>query len=479
MASHIPKLTVPKKIVSLVKSLSSTPREIVHQILDDVPVSQVLLLASFSVGTILEPSYIDECILGHLMLQQLFTSQSALSAVRRPFILLYSLRTSLSFTRTPKTSPLSLNIRAFLTSGARMTLYELQVWLRTQVNDILVGVPEDRLNSLTEASCEPCDAKPNEYGNGDFQDCQTLFNKWQWIVAAQEKLNSSRAAELHKIADLYEAFPDLSKRSTDPSQKSRQNVQHIVAIFRSYARKVSNENWLRRTRYTTAPSIFNRNVVPLVPFDWCLRLFLRVMTRDIASFPTEIRHCIDISMAGMAYVYTTGMPPTTTSPNDIGEVGHHKISHVYANGVASATMIPSDRERIAVARAPRVPRTKITSDDFEKEHLLPPDLPLWIKEELRQFTQRGGHWQPLDHNVAGIFPSAPDFSPMEGRKKRAAYDKARKGPAKGPFAMAARYEDCWEPSHKHPVFREHRAQITWVNSSAAKRRVKPGQFGRD
>ena len=204
LTSHIPRLSKPKSIVKIVKSLQSLPRELVHQVLDDVPVLKILLLAASETAT--TSNYIDECILGHPDLRQLFRSKENFSAIRDLFIVLYSLRASLSLAQAPSTSPLALNFGILVTNGERMAP-GLRWYLRRELYEILYSVHDERLHALHEVLNIPPDAKPVPFGLGDTQDCQSLLNRWQWHLAAQERMNGLRAAQLHKMADMYNAFP--------------------------------------------------------------------------------------------------------------------------------------------------------------------------------------------------------------------------------------------------------------------------------
>ena len=60
------------------------------------------------------------------------------------------------------------------------------------------------------------------------------------------------------------------------------------------------------------------------------------------------------------------------------------------------------------------------------------------------------HWQPLDHDEAGVFPQTPRTLQRITVEKRAARERQRIGPV--PFAQEAFSDGCWEPSHNHPVF---------------------------
>lgn len=90
MTSHSKDQAVPVAAVTPSCKLESLPPELIHQILDDLPVSSVLLLLSFR-----KPgSYLHRCVLCHPQYRQVFTRQEALTTARDLFVLLYEIATS-------------------------------------------------------------------------------------------------------------------------------------------------------------------------------------------------------------------------------------------------------------------------------------------------------------------------------------------------------------------------------------------------
>lgn len=108
---HPPRLPAPKAVAAAAARLDTMPREIMHQILDDLPIFQVLQLASHRPYE--DSRYLDDWILGvseasyhdpfstepgvhigHPQYKCLFESQEALTRVRDFFILFCALRVS-------------------------------------------------------------------------------------------------------------------------------------------------------------------------------------------------------------------------------------------------------------------------------------------------------------------------------------------------------------------------------------------------
>ena len=82
--------TVPAAAAIPSCTLESLPAELIHYILDDLPVSSVLLLLSVH-----KPgSYLHRCVLCHPLYRQVFNRQEALTTARDCFVLLYEVATS-------------------------------------------------------------------------------------------------------------------------------------------------------------------------------------------------------------------------------------------------------------------------------------------------------------------------------------------------------------------------------------------------
>jgi len=100
---HPPRITTPQRVIKAARGLTQMPREIVHQILDDMTVFQVLQLASCRQDS----TYIDQCVLGHPLYRYLFGSQRVLAAIRDLFIVFYEIRVSLNLVHAPVSNPRS------------------------------------------------------------------------------------------------------------------------------------------------------------------------------------------------------------------------------------------------------------------------------------------------------------------------------------------------------------------------------------
>ena len=133
---HPPRLTRPQRVVQAAAGLLQLPREVVHQIFDDLTVFQVLQLASC------RQNYIDDCVLGHPQYCLAFESLEKLAEVRDLFIVFYELRASLDILHPPVSRNhlpiafqyhLSSHSMAWCARSLASEVRQIYPWLRTLV----------------------------------------------------------------------------------------------------------------------------------------------------------------------------------------------------------------------------------------------------------------------------------------------------------------------------------------------------------
>lgn len=80
-----------------------------------------------------------------------------------------------------------------------------------------------------------------------------------------------------EIAELYETYPTMLKKATDPAEVPRKNIKHITDRFRGDAQHFSKrkpEQCFAQVRHQFAAVHF-----PVVPFDSLLVMFLSTLER--------------------------------------------------------------------------------------------------------------------------------------------------------------------------------------------------------
>ncbi|KAL8692186.1 MAG: hypothetical protein Q9218_002744, partial [Villophora microphyllina] len=295
---HPPRLTAPKRAARPAEALDKVPREIAHNILDNLTVSQVLQLASCQEDS----DYLDQCILGHPRYQHLFDPPYTLTDIQDFFIVYHGLRTSLNLVLAPSSSPLGHSIGIFSSNGIRIVQNYLPHYLAKKSLQMLTlhgRYPWTYLDiyprTLVDTLGRPLIGELEQSKPHTAQQCQAIFERWQRTVEAQQMINDMRAAQLRRMAEIYKTYPDLVKGFDDPSQKPRRNVQHTASLLRNLARKVGREQGMigiRKRKY------FGYHLFPLVPFDSCLRLSIRVVNQN-PRFPPKIARDVKTVIKGM------------------------------------------------------------------------------------------------------------------------------------------------------------------------------------
>ena len=94
--------------------------------------------------------------------------------------------------------------------------------------------------------------------------------------------------DIIEIAELYETYPTLLKKATDPAEEPRKNIKHIADRFRGDAQrflKTRPEHCFAQIRHE-----FTYVHLPIVPLDSVLVMFLTTLERyPLLSFRNAIK----------------------------------------------------------------------------------------------------------------------------------------------------------------------------------------------
>jgi hypothetical protein len=245
---------------ALIRYLISFPPEIIHQILNDLPISKVLGLAVYDV------EYINSCILAHLSLQKLFPSSTHLSTASSYF----KLYTDVYHRRVPAlhVTPVSSTLKkTFATSDLDLTYDSIIRQFHTSVAEALHAV-DHRVTLLASFSPTPL---PKVW---DDSTLSSLVQRWISLNHAQRVLNGLKSSQLKRLAELMTAHPHTLKAAMDPSQERRQNPGHVVGSLHMQANNILRMQVIDRRDHTR-----NFRELPLIPYNRYLRLFLDVIKR--------------------------------------------------------------------------------------------------------------------------------------------------------------------------------------------------------
>ncbi|KAG6829281.1 hypothetical protein H0H92_005034 [Tricholoma furcatifolium] len=159
-------------------------------------------------------------------------------------------------------------------------------------------------------------------GMPDISDPFALKEYWTNLDAAELRLNKAKSLQLQRIAQLYKEYPGMLKRRLDTSQESRRlSDQHRIDALELSAKKILQPHILRGS--FLAKAIFAEQQFPITPYDRHLKTFLRILEKypcgqDVPtslpllvrrrpvkqySWPTDVASDIKQVTDGMAYVY--------------------------------------------------------------------------------------------------------------------------------------------------------------------------------
>ena len=79
------------------------------------------------------------------------------------------------------------------------------------------------------------------------------------------------------MAKLFNAYPNLIKKASDPAQVPRKNVHHITRRLRDSAGRLKKQDPSKIFKYDGA--LFKGTLFPTAPFDSCLTLFAKAPQR--------------------------------------------------------------------------------------------------------------------------------------------------------------------------------------------------------
>jgi hypothetical protein len=248
---------------AFVTKLQRLPPEIVHQILDCLPLYKVLNLLAH------RTPYVANCVLTHPQLKEVFQSLWGITQVLDCFVLFRDIR---NFCRQP------LNHIPVLTLH-----YSREARMSVPYSDLRDKLIDDMIDDIRDhlrLELHDIDLLRSSTGYPPPLDItfENHVNRWLWIKRAKERMNASKAAQWNKAADLLTSYPTLLKKTHDPSQgEPRRNTAHITNRFRGNAKRCLNDRRLVHPR--NRPCVLGVDLIELVPYDRYLRLFLNTLPK--------------------------------------------------------------------------------------------------------------------------------------------------------------------------------------------------------
>ncbi|APA09602.1 hypothetical protein sscle_05g043720 [Sclerotinia sclerotiorum 1980 UF-70] len=261
----------------VVRNLQKLPLELVHEIMNDLPVIKILSILSWRLP------YLDQCVITHIRWKRIFRSHNDISHAAKCYTLY---REIYWFYRCPLVKGSSVLALSSYMLIKNMIPFDLI--LRSMSHKIRAGLciyPHD-LDLLLEHGESIC---PRIEDTGlQSQEHPLNLNEcwiyWNWIKESKLRLNKLKSQELRLAARLIEQYPRILKKPHDPSQSApRPNTTHLMVRFERqavkslYDRNLSHD-W-NRYQYRS-----DTNVILLVPYDRYLWLLLETLAKHPLDF---------------------------------------------------------------------------------------------------------------------------------------------------------------------------------------------------
>lgn len=289
---------------NVARKLSTLPPELVHEVFSDLPLSKVLELISAH-----ELPYLETCVLTHIHLGKIFTSEVSLTKVKEYFTIYVQLcerRHGRKSNPYPNIPSLQYDAYSYTLKHSDTSRYNiLLVDVQSAVYSML-DVYTEYLPLLSRVSTEPIPGRQH----WDLSDSASLLQVWETIARAEASLNAVKSKHLLKVAEILAKYPGMLRSFRDGSQEHRtHSLQHRIELFERLAKYMKRPQILGGL--FVAKCWFSQHRFPLVPHNRYLAAFLKVLEkfplqpdpkRSNYIYPTEVAKTIIIATQGMATI---------------------------------------------------------------------------------------------------------------------------------------------------------------------------------
>lgn len=193
----------PNRPPAFINGLTRLPRELVHRVLDDLPLIKVLQIISHKIP------YLDECVKSHLSYRRVFPSQREIDSTAEIFILhrdicrwkCISLTQGHLFMTSHPSSPRQLYSTQSYVYGymSSSQLACTHAFMNDEIKKHMT-LQDSEVEVLTLVASEPL---PSFYSG--LEELEIWRARWEWIKDAKIEYNKAKAAQWFKAADLIES----------------------------------------------------------------------------------------------------------------------------------------------------------------------------------------------------------------------------------------------------------------------------------
>ena len=236
---------------AIADQLAKMPPELVHKIINDLPIIKLLELVSTY-----DVPYIDQCITTHIHLGKIFSAKH-LAEVKDCFTLYLRIITLGRPPIIPKIMQLDYDAIAFLKLIPPVNIVAV---LKANIISNLQAYRQF-FPLLDSYSPQPIPRRlywPTDTAAG-------LREIFELIDAAEGNINDLKAEQLERMARLMEKYPGTLRQRGDWSQEPRKSEQHIIANLRRESTEMRGRQIL--SRQFKSNSVFAFRQLYLVPYD--------------------------------------------------------------------------------------------------------------------------------------------------------------------------------------------------------------------
>jgi len=237
------------RYAAIANQLAKMPPELVHKIINDLPIMKLLVLVS----TYNVP-YIDQCITTHIHLGKVFSAKH-LADVKDHFTLYLRI---IALDRQPRI-PMMLSYDA-ITFLKLIPPVNIVAVLKASIISNLQAYRQF-FPLLDSYSPQPIPRRP--YWPMD--TAAGLREIFEIIDAAEANINDLKAKQLERMARLMEKYPGTLRQRGDWSQEPRKSEQHIIANLRRESTEMRRRQIL--SQQFKSNSVFAFRQLYLVPYD--------------------------------------------------------------------------------------------------------------------------------------------------------------------------------------------------------------------
>ena len=266
------------------QQLKTLPRELVDQILNDLPLKTVLEIALYG-----DPA-LDSVIVSHPIYGRIIQSTEALHEISTFYQIYATLKLAVALgpnTNWPggHVSGAGIRVKALLSLNTWSPLF-MNIESHRLLTE-LKKIAEFVIGRAVVAAKSAVPVEAQAFPKVPMTILSDYLSTWSSaLIQAQERHRELKSAQLNLLADFKEHFPDLLRSATDPrGNKSDTSAAHIVRRLRTDAERVKLSVVLIDRPWWRVKYAFRTEMLALIPFDWCLDLFLR----KVGTFSAELK----------------------------------------------------------------------------------------------------------------------------------------------------------------------------------------------